>query len=373
MILVTLALVACSPTPTAPPTAAEPVDCSAWPDTVAIPSGPFVMGDDEGDLDERPAHEVWITGYCLDRRERPTPAVLDWAEAEALCASIGGRLPSEAEWEKAARGGCEFGTDPAHCDGGDRRRYPWGDEQPTCDRASFRGRDLGAGQLGPCEIGASTQDPIGGASPYGALGMAGSRMEWVADWYSPWVYGGSRRDPGGAASGDTRVLRGGAWNTWSANLRVSARLSGVLPGSATGVRCAFGGAAAREVEHPVAPAGQQICGEVHRGPGALASGGALVVTAFAEADLAGGQLPRPGASPAAELGLGEVGETAEFCLGVGPGRYRIMAALSLPDAQARGADPVASLGGVGEVGPVAGGATVRLVLGPPPTSLERGP
>jgi formylglycine-generating enzyme required for sulfatase activity len=204
---------------------------SCPPGMVLVPAGPFVMGSDpgEGGTDEEPEHVVRLSAYCIDVTEvtaadyracvaaagcvapsceyRPDdhPVVcVDWSRAAAYCAWAGKRLPTEAEWEKAARGGCELAA-PAACGIEDERTYPWGDAPPSCALANGEG------------CGGNT-DAVGsrpaGDSAYGAHDMSGNAWEWVADWYDAGYYAtcaSGCSDPAGPGSGADRVLRGGSW------------------------------------------------------------------------------------------------------------------------------------------------------------------
>jgi len=144
------------------------------------------------------------TGNSTDPAKDDHPVVsVAWFEADSFCRWNGGRLPTEAEWEKAARGT-------------DGRIYPWGDESPTCDLANYTG------------CGKDTK-PVGstpkGASVYGAQDMAGNVWEWVNDWYDGNYYQNSpQKNPTGPDSGEYRVLRGGSWDDESWDLRAASRV-----------------------------------------------------------------------------------------------------------------------------------------------------
>ncbi|MEI2691323.1 MAG: bifunctional serine/threonine-protein kinase/formylglycine-generating enzyme family protein [Anaerolineae bacterium] len=222
---------------------------------VYVPAGEFLMGstdaDPMADSDEKPQHTVYLDAFwsdktevtaaqyrrCVDagacsapdtggsctysadgRSDHPINCV-DWNQAAAYCAWAGRRLPTEAEWEKAARGA-------------DGRIYPWGDQAPDAALANF-----------DQNIGSTTA--VGsypaGASPYGALDMAGNVWEWAADWYDEATYTASpRENPTGPGTGSTRVLRGGSWGISASYVRAASRDGGTpdFRDDRVGFRCA---------------------------------------------------------------------------------------------------------------------------------------
>ena len=249
---------------------------------VLIPAGTFQMGSTTGDVDEAPVHTVELDAFYIDQHEvtnaeyrvfvtatgYPPPrgigytavyellkqgyepwndpdfnhpdqpvTTVTWFDATAYCEWAGKRLPTEAEWEKAARGGLE-GT-----------RYSWGNAEPNDTTANFadsqtefewRSADVNDGYLFTAPVGMF--QPNG----YGLFDMAGNVWEWCADWYSTTYYSDAQstesplRNPKGPDTGKRRVLRGGTWYRAVHTIRNAERISDYPNNSlnVVGFRCA---------------------------------------------------------------------------------------------------------------------------------------
>jgi formylglycine-generating enzyme required for sulfatase activity len=237
--------------------AAAPAACPTG--MIPIPGGSFFMGSDEGLPFEKPAHQVKVDPFCIDEFEvtverykacsdagrckrggttNDWPSItdkerkafdplcnirdpeakakhpidcVDWEMADKFCREQHGRLPTEAEWEFAARGP-------------DGRKYPWGDDDPAAGHLNACGKECMAWgakngieekAMYAVDDGFPNTAPVGsfpkGASRYGVQDVVGNVWEWVADWYGE--YGKDElTNPKGPESGDERVIRGGAWN-----------------------------------------------------------------------------------------------------------------------------------------------------------------
>jgi serine/threonine-protein kinase len=215
---------------------------------VYVPKGIFTMGSNFGDPDEQPVRDVYMDAFWIDQTEvtysmfshfaparsgRYPVNNVSWEQAAAYCAWVGGRLPTEAEWEKAARGPEE-------------RTYPWGNQLPAGDLANFADlRSRLNWEDTSVDDGYGNTAPVGsypaGASLYGALDMAGNVAEWVNDWYSETYYSTAPLiNPPGPAEGDYRVIRGGSWYSTAAGVRSADRAWYIPEGGTdyTGFRCA---------------------------------------------------------------------------------------------------------------------------------------
>jgi len=215
-----------------------------------VPAGEFQMGSkNNGNSNEKPVHTVNLDAYWIDQTDvtnamyarcvsagscKPPqcspsgftgdhqPVVcVNWSQADAYCKWAGRSLPTEAQWEKAARSA-------------DGRTYPWGNQAPDNSLLNYNsnvGKTTDVGRY------------PGGASPYGALDMAGNVWEWVADWYTSSYYSNSpQSNPTGPDSGSSRVLRGGSWSSYASESAFRSSNDPTSQVDNIGFRCSVGAA-----------------------------------------------------------------------------------------------------------------------------------
>lgn len=212
--------------------------------TALIPAGEFHMGSNNGEANEKPVHIVYLDAYYIDvdevtnfryaqcvetvscqppikkgsyswesyyenRQFKDYPVIsVTWDMAHAYCRWRSGDLPTEAQWEKAARGGLEG------------MQYPWGNEDPTCQADALNGAQFRQCPQDTVRVG------LFSSNGFGLFDMAGNVSEWVIDWYAENYYDNSpHQNPRGSQDGQTRVIRGGSFLDDLLYQRVASRQS----------------------------------------------------------------------------------------------------------------------------------------------------
>jgi len=227
--------------------ATQPQSITEVSEMVRISAGEFTMGSNGGDSDETPVHTIYLNEYSIDKYETTNAqyaecvtagkcicrydysnaqyanypvTYVDWTDAKSYCEFAGKRLPTEAEWEKAARGT-------------DGRIYPWGNEQPN-DKLLNYDDNVGS----PTAVGSYPN----GASPYGVMDMTGNVSEWVSSEQRPYPYNADDGRENYNISGyQYKILRGGEYNENAYGIRSANRGSMFFfntRGPFIGFRCA---------------------------------------------------------------------------------------------------------------------------------------